>query len=500
MGRHWGYVLAAIVAAIMSFAAPGAASAAQSLAVSSPTGFPAGGHPSYTTTITLDGSAGAPGKLTLQLAPGVLASVSANPHCVTGAPQYTSACQIGSGTASVLAPALPISLTAYLVPPPSSADLVGIDLVTSVPSAPVTHAGAQLAQISPSQVATVLSLDLSSLGTLASALTQMTLTVNGTLGGKPFTRMPTDCSPGSSTLTIAYASKTETTKASPDFAPSGCASLPYHPALTGTAVKDTKDIGAAVSTTVTQGADEAASASTSLLLPWPMLSPNTASLGLQGGSLPVGTATTTTPLLPTPLVGQVFFTGTTIAPTLTIKFPPPAVLTLVGSANLAQSSVTFSGIPDVPVTNLTVTLFGGPKALLGGSCTKPSGTLGGAFSGQNGKTASASRPITLGHCVPAPAAPRLSKVSLGSGRFSARAGTKLKLTLTRAAGVTVVIKRVMHGHLVRKAVLHLRGKAGTNVFKLRLSRLARGAYVAQVSAAGSGGPGSNTVTVRFSVR
>ena len=99
-------------------AVPSVAAAAQSLAVSSPTGFPAGGHPTYTTTITLDTSAGTPSKVTVALQPGVLASVAANPGCVTGARQHTAACQIGSGSASSTVPALAIPLTAYLVPPP----------------------------------------------------------------------------------------------------------------------------------------------------------------------------------------------------------------------------------------------------------------------------------------------------------------------------------------------------------------------------------------------
>src|SRR5581483_5042974 len=262
----WGVLLGAA----LWLSAPAVASAAQSLAVTSPTGFPAGGDPSYTTTINLDTSAGTPGKLTLQLAPGVLTSVSANPSCVKGAAQHTSACQIGTGTATLTA-ALPISLNAYLVPPPTSADLVGIDLVPGV--GPVTHAGAQLTQTASGAVSAVVHLDLSSLGALASLLTKMTLTVNGTLNGKPFNRMPTKCAPGSSELTVAYASKSETTAASPDFAPTGCTALPYHPTLTGTAVKDAHDDGVAVTTTVNQGADEAASASTMLLLPWPTLAP-----------------------------------------------------------------------------------------------------------------------------------------------------------------------------------------------------------------------------------
>ncbi len=357
----------------------------------------------YTTTIKLDSSAGSPGKVTIALAPGALASVAANPACAEGAAQHTSACQIGTGSAAIiplLPPLISLSLNAYLVPPPTSADLVGIDLVPqpNVGLVPVTHIGAQLVQTASGNVQTVLSLDLATLGATAGLLSQMSLTINGTLNGKPFTRMPTNCSPGATTLTIAYANKTETTPASPDFKPTGCDSLPFAPTVSGTATQDANDPGAAVSTTVTQAADEAASSSTQLVLPWPTLAPNFSALSLQNTSTPVGGATVATSLLPTPLQGNVFLTGTPGAPTLTLRIPPPAVLTLVGTIDLAKHTVTFPTIPDVPVTALTVSLFGGPKALLAGACQSATGTVAGAFTGQNGKTATASKPITLAGC------------------------------------------------------------------------------------------------------
>jgi hypothetical protein len=76
------------------------------------------------------------------------------------------------------------------------------------------------------------------------------------------------------------------------------------------------------------------------------------------------------------------------------------------SPSLAQHTVTFSAIPDVPVTRLTVSLLGGPKSLLNGSCTTPTGPLAGAFTGQNGKTASAQRTLAISGC---------SGVSVGTG-------------------------------------------------------------------------------------
>ena len=107
------------LAVALALATPALASAAQSLAVTSPTGFRAGGDPTYTTTTSLDTSAGTPSKVKIAFAPGVLASTTANPSCITGAPQYTPACQIGDGSATILG--LPIPFKAYLVKPPSNA-------------------------------------------------------------------------------------------------------------------------------------------------------------------------------------------------------------------------------------------------------------------------------------------------------------------------------------------------------------------------------------------
>ncbi len=410
------------VAAALALSTPALASAAQSLAVTSPTGFPAGGDPTYTTTTSLDTSAGTPSKVKIVFAPGVLASTTANPSCITGAPQHTAACQIGGGSATILG--LPVPFNAYLVKPPSSADLVGIDIVTDLPGTPVTHAGAALVQ-TPAGVQTALSLDLSSLGGEAKFVTSMSVTVNGTLKSKPFTRMPSNCSPGHSTLTIVYTKRTETTKASPDFAPKGCSSLPYAPKMSGSLVKDAHDDGVLATTVVTQAANEAASRQTRLQLPFPTTSANPAALGVLGKNIPVGSATSASPLLAHALKGKVYLTGSFAAPTLTIKFPPPATLTLTGT--VTSKGVTFAHIPDVPVTNLTVSLFGGPKGLLSGDCGKPSGILIGGFTGQNGKILTVRRPITMSGCAHEP------HVSGGTVSGLSKGDPTIGFTLSRAA-------------------------------------------------------------------
>jgi hypothetical protein len=408
----------------IALAFPALAAAQQSFAVSTANGgapdFPAGGDPSYTTTTTLDGSAGSPGPVTITLAPGVLASLAANPSCLEST-QYTPSCQIGEGTAS--ASGLPVvQLTAYLVPATNPSDAAGIDLISN-PGNQTTHIEIALVQTSTGNVQSVLKFDLSGLGPVGQALTGMSLTVNGSLDGQPFTRMPTSCSPGHSMLSITYANgQTETSQASPDFTPTGCDSLPFNPALSGSAVKDPHDSGTEVVTTQTQGAGEAAGQSTMLILPWPALSANLNALSIQNTSTPVGSAVVTSPLQPAPLSGLAYLTGQPFTPTLTLRFPPPVALTLVGTVGLTSHSVTFSNLPDVPQTSLVVTLFGGAKAAQSASCAPPGGPLRGIFTGQNGKTVTVTQPLTVSGCPTAPSISHASLTGLASGKPALRFG------------------------------------------------------------------------------
>ena len=374
--------------------APASALAGQSLGITSPTGFPAGGDPTYTSKIGLDSSAGTPSAITIKLAPGVLAAPSANPSCLKTT-QHTSSCQIGTGTVNTSL-GLPLSVTAYLAPPPNSADVVGIDVVPAT-GTPVTHAGAQLVQNAAGNVQTVLSLSLSSLGPVASLVTGMSLTVDGTLDGKPFNRMPTNCSPGSSQLTVVYSNKTETTAASPDFAPTGCSALPYAPKISGTA-HSSPTVAGTVVTTVTQALGQAASSKTTLSLPSSAMSANPASITLQNKPSAVGSVVTTSPLLPAPLRGKIYLTGTLAKPTLSLRFPPPAALTLTGLVTLATNSVTIPVVPDVPLTKLQVTFAGGKNGLLVVGCPTTPVNMHGQFTAQSGKTATATHRLTITGC------------------------------------------------------------------------------------------------------
>jgi hypothetical protein len=366
--------------------------------------------------MNFDTSAGAPRTALITSAPGVLASLAANPSCVQSV-QHTSACQIGTGTAT-LETVGTVGLTAYLVPAQDPATSVaGIDLVTAGPppiGGSTTHAEVQLKQNASGAVQSVLNVNFAGAGEAGMLITGSSLTVNSTLGGQPFSRMPSNCSPGPSSLTVNYANGTsETTAASPDFTITGCSSLPYNPRLSVTAVKDAHDSGVEITTTVTQAADEAAGAGQALVIPFSVFGPNTNALGLQNTSTAVGSATSYSPLIPTPLVGKVYFTGSgPFTPSLTIRFPAPNAITLTGIVNLSTSTTTFTGLPDVPQTKLVVSLFGGPRALESTFCAPPTGTISARFTGQNGATVTDSQRLTVSGCPKAAGGPKASGGSL----------------------------------------------------------------------------------------
>ncbi len=173
---------------------------------------------------------------------------------------------------------------------------------------------------------------------------------------------------------------------------SGCSALTYSPAFSVAVVRDHADRQVALSTTVTQGPTESPSQSVSLAFPSATLVPNLQVAGAlclnpsAGTCQPVGAATAKSPLYPTPLSGDAYLTGSSSGLSLTLVFPSPFPLTLTGAVNLLSNSATFTGLPDIPLTNLTVSLAGGPQGLFLTTCKSPGGTATATLTDQNGDT------------------------------------------------------------------------------------------------------------------
>jgi hypothetical protein len=348
-----------------------------------------------------------PKVLSIGLAPGLLSSAAAHPSCVTGTPQLAgNACKIGSGTvtATVLLVPTPLPVTLYLVPPKAgSGDFAGVEVTFPLHSLPVLSSLDDYAGVKVSSAGTLtMTAILPDLRSLDVYVTELELTLKGTQDGRPFTRMPTSCATATSRLSVTYyASTPPVTDVPGSFTPTGCKALPFAPKLTGSATKDAHDQGVKLVTTLNQVAGQAGAKTVALHAPAAALYPNAGVLSLENTGKPVGSATANSPLLPKPLTGKVFLTaakGEELFPSLLVRFPAPFPLTLTGAINAFTNSFKFSNLPDVPLRSLTVTLSGGPNALLLTSCHPSTGTISGKFAGQNGKTASSSQKLIVQGC------------------------------------------------------------------------------------------------------
>ncbi|MGZ4195336.1 MAG: hypothetical protein ACXVSJ_02760 [Solirubrobacteraceae bacterium] len=432
-----------------------------------------------TLAFTLDSSAitssGGPSSVTVQLAAGTLADVAATRQCVAGTtPHYTADCLVGTGSGSDTLK-IPLTFTAYLVPPTQPGDIAGVDLVTGKANSKLAHAEVSVAQLTSGGVVADLTIDLSSLGLLTRTITGLTVNINATVNGHPFTRMPSTGQPAApSVLSVVYGSgpkaMTETTSASPDITPSGASTLRYAPKVHGTVTRDSGDAGVSLTATVMQAADEAASSSAALTIGSGVVSPNlAAAVALLNSGSAVGAASVVSPLIPGALHGRAFLTGSIAAPALTIRFPPPFPLTLVGMINVFNNSFTFSGLPDVPLTKLTVTLNGGSTALLQANCATVNGTLTGGFIGQNGKRAHSQQMLSVIGCPGARrvGAPKLTGGSV-SGLETGHARLRFKVThgvnAPNIASISVGLPRGLsfrHMAVVKHRRCDSRGKCTT---------------------------------------
>ena len=349
-----------------------------------------------------------PKDVTLNLPPGLLANASLDDGgCLQTADIETSTCQIGSGTVDAVLDRLipvPTNVGFFLVPPPSPNDLAGLA---------VAEAGQQIGTTAPIVIrpsgdpnGVGVTIDLVLPNTLegqALSITEIDSTFTGL-------RFPTTCPAAPAQVTIAadsYADPTVKSAQTP-LPVSGCSSLGYQPKYSLTVGRDAADRVVKVATTITQAATESPSSSIMLAFPSNVIAPslsglsNLCSTATTTGCTPVGSVTASSPLYPNPLVGKAYLTGqsTNISGlTLTLVFPPPFPLTLVGKVDLVNVAATFSGLPDIPLTSLGVTLNGGSNGLFSSLCAPTSGTSTATLTDQNGdKTVADPVAFTVGGC------------------------------------------------------------------------------------------------------
>ncbi|MBV9606869.1 MAG: hypothetical protein JO027_17270 [Solirubrobacterales bacterium] len=453
-------------AALCGFVPSATGSVVPALTLDQSAGTAAGSSANLGVDLTFSASSGdSPKQLTLELPPGLLANASIDGgRCLDSADLSDSACQVGSGvvTADVLGSIpVPTQVTYDLVPPPTAGDLAGLAVNTS---------GTQLGSTGdirirpsgdPAGVGVTISLTLpNSLSGVPISISQISSTFDGL-------RYPTTCpaKPQSFTASVtSYNDPTVQTVSAP-LSVTGCSALAYAPAFSLTAIRDSADNQVALSTTVTQQASEAPSQSISLLFPSSALSPNIQAIAAlcpnvsSGTCTALGSVSASSPLYPSALTGKAYLTGNFAHPLLTLVFPPPFPLTLTGTVDLTRNSTTFTGLPDIPLTSLTVSLTGGPHGVFGTLCKSSTGTASATLTDQNGdRTVTVPANFTIAGCAAVAGRGGRTKVThatlagLGTGRPS----LGFRLAVTKGSPALHEVTLALPGGL--KFVGHRTGK------------------------------------------
>jgi hypothetical protein len=471
----------ALLSLLLVLAVPTAASATIMPTLTlTPTTLPAGTTHALGLNLSFAPSLGdSPTNLNLTLPAGLVLNENLDGGaCLTSAAPVAG-CELASATATATL-LVPEGMSLWLVKPPSPLDIAGAALVSGAnPTGAVQATAAVTLRTTPD-----VGLDLSfpSLPSGASALSALDLTLTGV-------RAPTSCPSPAATVGVSAESSggAGAQTASAPLTVTGCASLPYAPVLSATVARDVGDSGATFSATVTGPATQSATKAFEFDVPSSISpNPNAALACLLGTACVIGSASASSPFLPTGALtnGVVNLGGSVLAPTLTVGFPPPYPVSFTGTVDTSSESLTFTNIPDLPLTSLTLAVGGGSAVKLFTTTCAPGSLAVKLTPWNSGTTQAASTPITFGGSCPAtpttpgtprPAsrAPTVSAASLRGLvkraaiiRFTANEGTgaapikRIALTLPRGLalsstkGVTV---RNARGRTVRFSAAARRG-------------------------------------------
>jgi hypothetical protein len=365
--------------------------------------------------------------LTEILPPGLLSNASIDGGlCVKTPPPPSglppAACKVGTGSASIvvngaLTTTQPLSL--YLVAPPRRSDLAGIANYLNNTSAQLGSTG--VVSIRPSGDPAGVGVDIGFRNipnSISFGGPPLKLSVKELRTTISKLRMPTSCPSPAANYTVTASSWSDSTPKSTTapLSVTGCSALKITPTFTVSAVRDSADLGVRVTAKVDQPAtpNQATSSKVVLTLPPTVLTPNLVAV-VAGGILctdptfasckTIGAASSTSPLYPTALKGKAYLTGSLVSPAIALRFPPPFPLTLSGAVNIVTGSTTFTGVPDLPLTDLQVVLAGGSKSAFTAPCLLQSGTASAALTSQNGDfTVTANDPFTVSNCPSLPLA------------------------------------------------------------------------------------------------
>jgi hypothetical protein len=465
------FVGLSVGAAFAGFAPVASATITPALTLDQSAGTRAGSTVNLGMDLTFSPSSGdSPKDMTLSLPAGLLANASIDGGACLRASAPTAACQVGSGTVTAnanepLGGLVPISgqVAFYLVAPPKPADLAGLALqvtllgqtsqlgspgeITVRPAGDPAGVGLNIAF---TNIPNTFALPLPALGGVLGSVPIQVRSLDNTLSG---IRMPAACPAAPAKINVtadSYSAPSTPVTTSAPLKVTGCSSLPFTPAFHVSAVKDDPHGGVQITTDVTQPASPAQSTSQSvaLTLPTSVLTANAEAV-LSGGILcaspgspsckTIGTASSTSPLYPVPLVGKDYLTGTIVAPKIAIVFPAPFALTLSGSVDVSHNTTTFSNLPDIPLTDLQVKLAGGPDATFLTDCAPASGGASASLTSWGGLRAVVPTQLTVSGCSasssgPVGSSPRGRLAQIQAAKLSGLTADKPALSFRLGAG------------------------------------------------------------------
>ena len=430
-------LLAAAVAAI--FPAVSAATITPRLALNQSAGTTAGSSPAtgfdvnFTPLSGVGGSAlGEVGgdsvrNLTIALPKGFLINLAVDGGACVVASTPSPSCQIGSGV--INGPGgRPVSM--YLVAAPKPSDIAGVE--TTIEGAS-TVVGELTLGTSPE-----IGLDLS-YSNLAPGTTEFQFTLNSP-------RLPTTCSPESVTVG-AQSWQGSSGIATAPLTVTGCGSLPYSPTVAATVTREPVNSGAVLVTTFTEPAGDSATSALQFAIPSGLKINRVLQPCFQEKPCTVGTVSANSPLLPSPALSNGTLTlGGTLgssasselsqlsAPVtgvvLSMSFPPPYAFTLTAPVDFSEHTIKFSGMPDIPLTALSLTFTGPPAGPAFATSCEP-GTIAATLTPQDGNPVSKlTGAVTNIGCPPR----RVGKPSAAGSLTGLAAGRpKLRLRATHGA-------------------------------------------------------------------
>jgi hypothetical protein len=201
----------------------------------------------------------------------------------------------------------------------------------------------------------------------------------------------------------------------------------------------------------------------------------------------MGTVTVNTPLLPTPVTGTVYMAKSVSGsglPDMLLDIPEPIDMQIRGANRFINSAdsasriqSTFSNLPDLIWSDMTMTITGGPKGILGLRTNGVCGAATSAFDSHSGQHVDTSSPVTglEGYCQGLDKVCATPAVGISTKGVKKKGNKKMstKLTLSTASHCkTMKSVRITYPKgtkidkkLVKKSPKNLTGKLGSRSLK-----------------------------------